>query len=117
MGKAEEKASIADGDDALTNADENGPKKTGRKKRAPTRKVKGSPMKEKKSKAPHRRLYFSKNFRCESCGKHFSRSDHVKRHMQLHTGDRPFACEVCDKTFGRRDKLTAHQRTHVGKTR
>ena len=47
----------------------------------------------------------SSSFRCEVCGRGFSRQEHVRRHMMLHTGERPFKCKDCPMTFYREDSL------------
>ncbi|KAI9248747.1 hypothetical protein BY458DRAFT_542673 [Sporodiniella umbellata] len=53
----------------------------------------------------------------QQCQWSFKRYEHLKRHMLVHTGERPFACEHqgCTKTFGRSDNLRAHYRTHYNK--
>ncbi|KAI9251178.1 hypothetical protein BY458DRAFT_444416 [Sporodiniella umbellata] len=53
----------------------------------------------------------------QQCQWSFKRFEHLKRHMLVHTGERPFACEHpgCTKTFGRSDNLRAHYRTHYNK--
>ncbi|KAF9435624.1 hypothetical protein BGZ76_005884 [Entomortierella beljakovae] len=52
-----------------------------------------------------------------SCNWSFKRYEHLKRHMLVHSKERPFVCDVanCHKSFSRSDNFSAHVRTHSKK--
>ncbi|XP_028942494.1 transcription factor Sp7-like, partial [Antrostomus carolinensis] len=47
------------------------------------------------------------------CGKRFTRSDELERHVRTHTREKKFTCLLCSKRFTRSDHLSKHQKTHV----
>ncbi|KAF9083793.1 hypothetical protein BGX29_002903 [Mortierella sp. GBA35] len=53
----------------------------------------------------------------QSCEWSFKRFEHLKRHMLVHTKERPFQCDFagCNKSFSRSDNFSAHLRTHSKK--
>ncbi|KAG0673634.1 hypothetical protein C6P42_002637 [Pichia californica] len=52
---------------------------------------------------------------CKECGKHFSRSTALNRHILVHANYRPFKCDGCGYSFKRSDHLKVHKRVCTGK--
>lgn len=48
------------------------------------------------------------------CDMRFNSSDHVKRHMRTHSGEKPYKCQYCDRAFAQSNDLVKHTRSHVG---
>jgi len=53
---------------------------------------------------------------CEvlGCGKSYSTTSHLRRHMLTHTQDKPFVCKECNKAFHLPHHLVYHERIHTG---
>ncbi|XP_057295001.1 zinc finger protein 543-like [Hydractinia symbiolongicarpus] len=51
---------------------------------------------------------------CTVCGKVLKNPDNLKRHMYIHTDERPFACPECGKGFRAKSDLRVHIRIHTG---
>lgn len=48
-------------------------------------------------------------FPCDLCPKSFRRKDNLKEHMLCHSDQKPFSCEDCGKALSRRSSLTNHR--------
>lgn len=49
---------------------------------------------------------------CSVCGNDFANNFTLKRHMQLHTGEKPFECTVCLKRFHQKSHMKEHMIVH-----
>lgn len=46
------------------------------------------------------------------CGNRFTRAEHKRRHMAIHTNSQNYECEICLKKFNRSDHMVAHFKVH-----
>ncbi|XP_068631204.1 gastrula zinc finger protein XlCGF57.1-like isoform X1 [Battus philenor] len=51
-------------------------------------------------------------YECDYCGKDFSMKPLLKRHLKLHSMNRPFVCTQCPKSYTRQDQLLEHSKRH-----
>ncbi|KAF1748061.1 hypothetical protein GCK72_024528 [Caenorhabditis remanei] len=51
-------------------------------------------------------------YSCDVCGKAFRRQDHLRDHKYIHQKDKPFKCELCGKGFCQSRTLLVHRATH-----
>lgn len=50
---------------------------------------------------------------CPFCGVEFL-STNIKRHIMVHTGEKPFACKYCSYRSSQKTNLLKHELTHTG---
>ena len=67
-----------------------------------------------KAKCRTGRVQTKRLHQCPHCSYSTKRTDHLKRHVCIHTGEKPYPCAECGKCFTRLSHLQAHNRTHTG---
>ena len=61
--------------------------------------------------AIHEKRQHNKQHSCNFCGKVCVSQSQLKKHVLIHTGDRPFKCNSCEKSFTQKSHVTFHQKT------
>lgn len=64
----------------------------------------------------HNKRHFGweKRFQCDYCDKRFLSKFVLKRHILIHTKQKPHACRYCNVAFTQKNELVKHLRIHVG---
>lgn len=53
-----------------------------------------------------------KSYRCTICGREVASRYNLKRHVMIHTGQKPHECELCHKRFREYSDVRKHKRVH-----
>ena len=58
-----------------------------------------------------------KPFQCEfeGCDRRFANSSDRKKHMHVHTSDKPYLCKMCDKSYTHPSSLRKHMTVPPGR--
>lgn len=58
-----------------------------------------------------------KPFQCEfeGCDRRFANSSDRKKHMHVHTSDKPYLCKMCDKSYTHPSSLRKHMKVPPGR--
>ena len=63
----------------------------------------------------HSYIHKEKRHSCEICKKKFTYGEDLKRHMRIHSGEKPYACKFCNKKFKQTIHKMRHEKTHSRK--
>ncbi len=60
-------------------------------------------------------LLGEKPFKCEyeGCDRRFANSSDRKKHMHVHTSDKPYLCKLCDKSYTHPSSLRKHMKVTI----
>ena len=60
-----------------------------------------------------KRMKTWKGHSCELCPRTCGSRQDLVRHMRTHTGEKPYKCEICGKAFSRKGNMIVHKLIHM----
>ena len=60
----------------------------------------------------HKRVHSGNAFECQFCNQKCVNKKDLKKHIRIHTNEKPYKCTYCNKYFSRKDNLVTHTRIH-----
>ena len=48
---------------------------------------------------------------CPYCPKIMEKAVYIRRHLLVHTGEKPFSCSICNASYSQKSTLNAHYRS------
>lgn len=62
---------------------------------------------------PRKKEINPKTVKCPTCDKYFTQRSAMKKHLRIHTGEKPYSCPMCPKKFSDPSNFNKHKQVHL----